>query len=66
MGLESFIPFNQYVLLFPKSSPKMLNWLLPYFQPTVTRTVNYYLESGHWFLSLYNDNGENKEVSVPV
>jgi hypothetical protein len=34
------------------------------FQPTVTRTVNYYMESGHWFLSLYNDNGESKEVKI--
>ena len=34
MGLESFIPFNQFVLLFPKgqiSSPLIFNWLIALF-----------------------------------
>ena len=34
-----------------------------FFQPTVTRSTSYYMEQGHWFLSLYNDDIESQEVS---
>ncbi|XP_059078932.1 teneurin-m-like isoform X2 [Tigriopus californicus] len=30
--------------------------------PTVTHTANYYLESGHWFMSFYNDDGQPRRV----
>ena len=29
----------------------------------MSKTVSYYMEAGHWFLSLYNDDGEAKQVS---
>ena len=32
-------------------------------QPTVTRTSSYYMEQGHWFMSLYNDDIDSQEVS---
>ena len=35
-------------------------------QPTVTRSVSYFLEQGHWFLSLYNDDMDAQEVSFVV
>ena len=34
----------------------------PLFQPSVSKNTSYYLESGHWFISLYNDDGESKPV----
>ena len=32
------------------------------FTPSVKKNASYYLESGHWFLSIYNDDGESKRV----
>ena len=32
------------------------------FQPSVSKNTSYYLESGHWFISIYNDDGESKPV----
>ena len=29
----------------------------------MTKSVSYYMEAGHWFLSLYNDDGESRQVS---
>ena len=31
-------------------------------QPTLSREASYYLESGHWFLSLYNDGASEQTV----
>ncbi|KAJ2950358.1 hypothetical protein O0L34_g8599 [Tuta absoluta] len=31
--------------------------------PSVKKEVTHYMEQGHWFLSLYNDNGDPAEVS---
>jgi len=33
------------------------------YQPTIQRDVTKYLDSGFWFISLYNDDGHNQEVS---
>ncbi|XP_040567553.1 teneurin-m isoform X3 [Lepeophtheirus salmonis] len=30
--------------------------------PTLNRKVSYYMESGHWFISLYNDDGDPQEI----
>ena len=30
---------------------------------TVVRTASYFLDSGHWFLSLYNDDGDSQMVT---
>lgn len=32
-------------------------------QPSIHRDVTKYLEAGHWFISLYNDDGDNQEVT---
>ena len=32
-------------------------------QLSVAKTASYYLPAGHWFLSLYNDDGDANEVS---
>ena len=32
----------------------------------MTRSVSYFLEQGHWFLSLYNDDMDAQEVSFVV
>ena len=29
----------------------------------MSRSVSYFLDSGHWFLSLYNDDGEPQDVA---
>ncbi|XP_049888087.1 teneurin-m isoform X1 [Pectinophora gossypiella] len=31
--------------------------------PSVKKEITHYMEQGHWFLSLYNDNGDPQEVS---
>jgi hypothetical protein len=31
-------------------------------QPSVEREASYYLDAGHWFLSLYNDDSEPRQV----
>ncbi|XP_076182266.1 teneurin transmembrane protein Ten-m isoform X3 [Ptiloglossa arizonensis] len=31
--------------------------------PSIKKEVTYYMEPGHWFLSLYNDDGDPQEVS---
>jgi len=33
------------------------------FQPTVKNEGSHYMEPGHWFISLYNDDGDPHEVS---
>lgn len=46
---------------------KYFNYLfasLPSFQqPSMRREVTRYMEPGHWFLSLYNDDGDAQEVT---
>lgn len=32
-------------------------------QPSVRKEVTHYMEQGHWFLSLYNDDGDPQEVT---
>lgn len=32
-------------------------------QPSIRREVTRYMESGHWFISLYNDDGDSQEVN---
>ncbi|KAJ6650031.1 Teneurin-m, partial [Pseudolycoriella hygida] len=32
-------------------------------QPSVSREVTRYMEPGHWFVSLYNDDGDEQEVT---
>ena len=32
----------------------------------MTRSVSYFLEQGHWFLSLYNDDMDAQEVSFVI
>ncbi|KAL7287031.1 hypothetical protein TKK_0018763, partial [Trichogramma kaykai] len=32
-------------------------------QPSIKKEVTHYMEPGHWFLSLYNDDGDPQEVS---
>lgn len=32
-------------------------------QPSIRREVTRYMESGHWFMSLYNDDGDAQEVT---
>ncbi|KAJ8984541.1 hypothetical protein NQ317_006827 [Molorchus minor] len=32
-------------------------------QSTVKKEVTHYMEQGHWFLSLYNDDGDSQEVT---
>lgn len=32
-------------------------------QPSVKKEVTHYMEQGHWFLSLYNDNGDPQEIT---
>lgn len=32
-------------------------------QPSVTREVTRYMEPGHWFISLYNDDGDEQEIT---
>lgn len=34
-----------------------------YAQPSIRREVTRYMESGHWFISLYNDDGDSQEVN---
>ena len=29
----------------------------------MSKSVSYYMAAGHWFLSLYNDDGESRQVS---
>ncbi|KAL5290836.1 TENM2.2 family protein [Megaselia abdita] len=31
--------------------------------PSISREVTRYMESGHWFVSLYNDDGESQEIT---
>ncbi|XP_026326587.1 teneurin-m isoform X2 [Hyposmocoma kahamanoa] len=31
--------------------------------PSVKKEVTHYMEQGHWFLSLYNDNGDPQEIT---
>lgn len=31
-------------------------------QPSVSREVTRYIEPGHWFISLYNDDGDEQEI----
>ncbi|XP_032454288.1 teneurin-m isoform X5 [Nasonia vitripennis] len=33
-------------------------------QPSIKKEVTHYMEPGHWFLSLYNDDGDPQEVSL--
>eukprot|EP00095_Tigriopus_kingsejongensis_P004804 maker-scaffold182_size278544-snap-gene-0.14 protein:Tk04804 transcript:maker-scaffold182_size278544-snap-gene-0.14-mRNA-1 annotation:"hypothetical protein D910_11770" len=33
-----------------------------FFQPYVTHSVSYYMESGHWFMSYYNDDGQARKI----
>lgn len=33
------------------------------FQPSVSREVTRYMEPGHWFVSLYNDDGDEQEIT---
>ena len=40
--------------------------LLFHFQNSVTRTETFFLESGHWFVSLYNDDGAPHQVQLEV
>jgi len=36
-------------------------------QPSVERETSYYLDAGHWFLSLYNDDSDPRQVhSMPM
>ena len=35
-------------------------------QPTLSREASYYLESGHWFLSLYNDGASEQTVRTMI
>jgi hypothetical protein len=44
----------------------IINHLLLYLQPTVARSASYYMEQGHWFLSVYNDDIDSQEVSFLV
>lgn len=32
-------------------------------QPSVSREVTRYMEPGHWFISLYNDDGDEQEIA---
>ncbi|XP_055317051.1 teneurin-m isoform X2 [Sitodiplosis mosellana] len=32
-------------------------------QPSVSREVTRYMENGHWFISLYNDDGDEQEIT---
>lgn len=32
-------------------------------QPSVSREVTRYMEPGHWFISLYNDDGDEQEIT---
>ncbi|XP_050561292.1 teneurin-m-like isoform X9 [Spodoptera frugiperda] len=32
-------------------------------QPSIKKEVTHYMEQGHWFLSLYNDDGDPQEIS---
>ena len=32
--------------------------------PTQAQTLTKYLEQGHWFLSIYNDDGDPQDVSL--
>lgn len=32
--------------------------------PTIKKEVTHYMEQGHWFLSLYNDDGDPQEISL--
>ena len=32
-------------------------------QPSIKKEVTHYMEPGHWFLSLYNDDGDPQEVA---
>jgi hypothetical protein len=32
----------------------------------VQRVENHYLEEGHWFLSIYNDDGDSQAVELTV
>lgn len=34
-----------------------------YLQLTVKKDSKYFMEQGHWFLSLYNDDGDPQELS---
>lgn len=36
--------------------------LLDIVQPSISQELQKYVEQGHWFLSLYNDNGDAQEV----
>lgn len=36
---------------------------MPCLQPSVKKEVTHYMEQGHWFLSLYNDDGDPQEIS---
>ena len=32
-------------------------------QPSVSREVTRFMETGHWFISLYNDDGDEQEIT---
>lgn len=32
-------------------------------QPSVSREVTRFMEPGHWFVSLYNDDGDEQEIT---
>jgi hypothetical protein len=36
--------------------------VLFFVQPSVERETSYYLDAGHWFLSLYNDDSDPRQV----
>ncbi len=56
--------------LNPDSDPYPQHWFRsfpfwPYcffLQPSVERETSYYLDAGHWFLSLYNDDSDPRQV----
>lgn len=50
-------------LLWTEMASFFSNVLFSTLKPTVTRSTSYYMEQGHWFLSVYNDDMDAQEVS---
>jgi hypothetical protein len=57
-GFQGTATLNKSLLFFNLSILYLL-----FQQPTVSRSASYYLAAGHWFLSLYNDDGDAHEIS---
>ena len=64
MQCKIIVYFREFYTKYSQSTCKALyNYLL---QGTVHSTESVYMESGHWFVSVYNDDGEPQPVEIMV